>query len=75
MDSGTVKWFDNVKGFGFIEHKDGEDIFVHFSEIKGKGYKTLKARQKVIFDLVAGSKGLHATNVIDDQIDDDSSLM
>ena len=65
VGTGTVKWFDNTKGFGFIKQEKGEDVFVHFSEIKIEGFKTLKAKQKVSFDIAAGPKGLHASNVIE----------
>ncbi|ATC94485.1 cold shock domain-containing protein CspD [Pseudoalteromonas tunicata] len=64
MACGKVKWFNNAKGFGFIV-ADGreEDIFAHFSTIVMDGYKTLKAGQDVTFELQAGPKGLHATNI------------
>jgi len=64
MTSGKVKWFNNAKGYGFV-HKDGstEDLFVHYSAIKADGYKTLKAGQRVVFDIVQGPKGLHAINI------------
>lgn len=61
---GNVKWFNNDKGYGFIEYLDGEDIFVHYSAIKQNGYKTLTEGQLVEFDLVQTEKGLQATNVI-----------
>ena len=65
MATGTVKWFDNKKGFGFIEPKDGkEDVFVHHSAIQGEGYKTLAEGQQVTFDTQSGPKGLAATNVV-----------
>jgi CspA family cold shock protein len=64
MEMGVVKWFNNQKGFGFIcKEEGGEDIFAHFSAIIMEGYKTLKTGQKVLFDLEAGPKGLHATNI------------
>jgi len=64
MPTGTVKWFNNAKGYGFIlPDEEGEDLFVHYSSIQMEGYKTLKAGQKVDFDIVEGSKGLHATNI------------
>ncbi|GAP76363.1 MULTISPECIES: cold shock domain-containing protein CspD [Pseudoalteromonas] len=64
MACGKVKWFNNAKGFGFIQ-EDGseEDIFAHYSTIQMDGYKTLKAGQDVTFELQQGPKGLHATNI------------
>ena len=62
---GKVKWFNNEKGYGFIEYKDGEDIFVHYSAILTPGYKTLVEGQYVQFDLVRTDKGLQAKNVIE----------
>jgi CspA family cold shock protein len=64
MSEGTVKWFNDGKGFGFIEQADGADVFVHFSEIKDEGFKTLEEGQKVQFDVTQGQKGPQATNVI-----------
>ncbi len=64
MADGTVKWFDERKGFGFIEQEEGPDVFVHFSVITGEGFKTLQEGQKVTFEITEGPKGLQATNVI-----------
>ncbi len=61
---GTVKWFNNEKGYGFIDQENGEDIFVHYSAIKQDGYKTLCEGQKVEFELVETPKGLQALNVV-----------
>ena len=64
MVSGVVKWFNNAKGFGFIEPQDGgDDIFVHYSAIKSDGYKTLSEGQKVEYEAEQGPKGYHATEV------------
>ena len=64
MAEGTVKWFSNEKGFGFIERGNGEaDVFVHFSAIAGEGYKSLTEGQRVAFEVVQGDKGLQAANV------------
>jgi CspA family cold shock protein len=61
---GTVKWFSNEKGYGFIERGDGEgDVFVHFSAIAGEGYKSLTEGQRVSFEVVQGDKGLQASDV------------
>ena len=62
--NGRVKWFNNEKGYGFIDHSSGEDIFVHYSAIKQDGYKTLSEGQVVSFDLIETPKGLQAVNVI-----------
>lgn len=59
----TVKWFNNEKGYGFIEHEMGEDVFVHYSQIQQEGYKTLSEGQHVHFDLIKTDKGLQAQNV------------
>ena len=61
---GRVKWFNNEKGYGFIEYKENEDIFVHYSAIKQDGYKTLSEGQIVEFDLIETAKGLQAINVL-----------
>lgn len=62
--SGKVKWFNNAKGYGFILPDDGgDDLFAHYSSIEMEGYKTLKAGQDVLFEILAGPKGLHATHI------------
>lgn len=63
MARGTVKWFDDAKGYGFITRPDGEDLFVHFSSIQGTGYRSLQEGQPVEFDIERGAKGLQAVNV------------
>lgn len=63
MPEGNVKWFNEKKGFGFIEKDGGEDIFVHFSAIQTSGFRTLNEGQRVSFDCEKGQKGLSATNV------------
>jgi CspA family cold shock protein len=63
METGTVKWFNGAKGYGFISRETGEDIFVHFNEIVGEGYKTLNEGDKVGFEVTKGPKGLQATGV------------
>ena len=63
MAKGTVKWFNDKKGFGFITPESGKDVFVHFSEIQSEGFKTLKDDQEVEFELVSGDKGPQAKNV------------
>lgn len=63
MLQGTVKWFNESKGFGFIEQEDGKDVFVHYSAIEGSGFKTLNEGDKVEFEVVDGPKGPAAANV------------
>ncbi len=64
MPEGTVKWFNPDKGYGFISREDGDDLFVHFSEIQGEGFKTLDEGQAVVFDITEGQNGkLQASNV------------
>ena len=63
MNKGTVKWFNNQKGYGFISDEQGNDIVVHFSGIKSDGFKSLEEGQAVEFDVVDGAKGPQATNV------------
>lgn len=63
MSTGTVKWFNEVKGFGFITQAEGEDVFVHFTAIVGDGFKVLAEGDKVEFDVQRGPKGLQAKNV------------
>jgi len=63
MASGRVKWFNNSKGYGFIEQEDGEDVFVHFSAIQSEGFKSLNEGDEVDFEVTQGPKGLQAQNV------------
>jgi len=63
MATGTVKWFNDAKGYGFISQEGGEDVFVHHSAITMDGFRTLKEGEKVEFDVVQGPKGLQAANV------------
>ena len=63
MEKGTVKWFNNTKGYGFIKRDSGEDLFVHFKSIVGEGYKTLKEGDAVQFEVEQGAKGLQAVKV------------
>ncbi|MFW5992127.1 MAG: cold shock domain-containing protein [Halanaerobiaceae bacterium] len=62
--TGTVKWFDGKKGYGFIEREDGDDVFVHFSAINMDGFKDLEEGQEVEFEIVEGDRGLQAENVV-----------
>ena len=64
MATGTVKWFSNEKGYGFITRESGPDVFVHHSVIQGDGYKTLAEGQQVEFDITKGPKGEQAANVV-----------
>lgn len=64
MNKGTVKWFNAEKGFGFITSEDGNDLFVHFSEIQKDGFKTLEEGETVTFDVKEGQKGPQAANVV-----------
>jgi CspA family cold shock protein len=64
MQHGKVKWFDNAKGYGFIEAEDGSDVFVHFTAIQGEGFKTLEEGQEVSFEIVQGNRGPQAANVV-----------
>ena len=63
-ETGTVKWFDNAKGFGFIVRESGDDVFVHFSSIRGEGYRSLEEGQQVEFEIVQGQKGPQAQDVV-----------
>ena len=61
---GTVKWFNDSKGYGFLSQPEGEDIFVHYTSIQGEGFRTLKEGQEVEFNVERGPKGLQASNVV-----------
>jgi CspA family cold shock protein len=64
LETGTVKWFNAEKGFGFIERESGSDVFVHFSAITGEGFKSLEEGQRVQFNVVQGNRGPQAENVV-----------
>ena len=64
MGEGTVKWFNDAKGFGFIEQENGDDLFVHFSAIQGDGFKSIQEGARVTYDVVDGPKGPAADNVV-----------
>ena len=64
MATGKVKWFNDSKGFGFIEVDDGTDVFVHHNDIQGEGFKSLSEGESVTFDIVQGEKGPRASNVV-----------
>lgn len=63
MHQGKVKWFNNEKGYGFIEYNDGEDVFVHFTGIQGEGFRTLEEGQSVTFEIIEGNRGPQAASV------------
>ncbi|WP_313890833.1 cold shock domain-containing protein [Psychrobacillus sp.] len=63
MHQGKVKWFNNEKGYGFLEYNDGEDVFVHFTGIQGDGFRALEEGQDVTFEIVEGNRGPQAANV------------
>ena len=64
MNKGTVKWFNNQKGFGFISDEQGNDVFVHYSGIQSNGFKSLEEGQEVEFEVIEGQKGTQAVNVV-----------
>ncbi len=74
MMRGTVKWFNDAKGFGFIQHETGKDVFVHYSVIEADGFKTLKDGEEVAYELREGDKGLNAARVVRTNPPADSSL-
>ena len=61
---GTVKWFSNQRGYGFLEHEGGDDVFVHYSAVQGEGFKSLEQGDKVEFEIAEGEKGPHAKDVV-----------
>lgn len=67
MSTGTVKWFNEKKGFGFIKLEDGGDVFVHYSALQGDGFKTLKEGEEVEFEIIQGAKGPQASSVTKSQ--------
>ncbi|MDZ5711958.1 cold-shock protein CspD [Jeotgalibacillus haloalkalitolerans] len=64
MHNGKVKWFNNEKGYGFLEVEGGDDVFVHFTAVQGDGYKSLEEGQEVSFEIVEGNRGPQAANVV-----------
>lgn len=66
MEQGTVKWFNDDKGYGFITRESGDDVFVHFSAVQGDGFKSLSEGQHVTFEVEEGERGLQAANVVKD---------
>ena len=64
METGTVKWFNDAKGFGFISRENGEDVFVHYSAIQSNGFRSLQEGQRVSFNVTKGNKGWQAENVL-----------
>jgi CspA family cold shock protein len=64
MAEGTVKWFNEAKGYGFIEQESGKDIFVHYTSIQSEGFRSLNEGERVVFDIAEGQKGQMATNVV-----------
>lgn len=72
---GTVKWFSNAKGYGFIRRETGDDVFVHYSAIVGEGFKTLEENQHVKFNVEQGPKGLQAVNVVPIPLQDEITVI
>ncbi|MBM7577381.1 cold-shock protein CspD [Jeotgalibacillus terrae] len=64
MHNGKVKWFNNEKGYGFLEVEGGDDVFVHFTAVQGDGYKSLEEGQEVSFEIIEGNRGPQAANVV-----------